>query len=282
MCSSLTRAQVDTVTAVRDPFTINLEDFMRRTGRLITVLAMALMTGATAASADPFFFSTGEPDGRMATASRPESHRKVEIESADDFILESGTRLDRASFTGLLFRGGPGEIRQVRVEIYRVFPKDSDTTRVIHVPTRMNSPSDVAFDTRDSADGTLQFTITVLNPDFAVINSVIDGIHPSPDQATKGDGPVEGQEVRVDVVMDPPLDLPADHYFFVPQVRLQGRGGNFLWLSAPRPPLAFVGDLQMWIRNADLDPDWLRVGTDIVDDATPPTFNGSFSLSAAP
>ena len=150
---------------------------------------------------------------------------------------------------------------------------------MIHVPTRMNSPSDVAFDTRNSADGTLRFTVTVLGHDVAAANSVIDGILPFPEQATKGDGPVEGQEVRVDVVLDPPLDLPADHYFFVPQVRLKGKGGNFLWLSAPRPPLAFVGDLQMWIRNADLDPDWLRVGTDIVDDTTPPTFNGSFSLS---
>jgi len=69
------------------------------------------------------------------------------------------------------------------------------------------------------------------------------------------------------------------HHFFVPQVRLRGRGGNFLWLSAPRPPLAFVGDLQMWSRNADLDPDWLRVGTDIVGGTSAPTFNGSFSLS---
>ena len=59
----------------------------------------------------------------MATASRPESHGKIEIESADDFILGSETHLDRASFTGLLFHGGPGEIRQVRVEIYRVLPE---------------------------------------------------------------------------------------------------------------------------------------------------------------
>ncbi len=256
---------------------------MQSIGHSLAVLAMALvLAGATAASADPFSFSAGEPDGRIATASRPESHGKIEIESADDFILESETHLDRASFTGLLFHGGPGEIRQVRVEIYRVFPKDSDTTRAIHVPTRMNSPSDVAFDTRDSADGTLRFTVTVLDHHFAAANSVIDGIHPSPEQATKGDGPVEGREVRVDVVLDPPFDLPADHYFFVPQVRLKGKGGNFLWLSAPRPPLAFVGDLQMWIRNADLDPDWLRVGTDIVDDTSPPTFNGSFSLSGTP
>ena len=71
-----------------------------------------------------------------------------------------------------------------------------------------------------------------------------------------------------------PVDLPAGHYFFVPQVRLRGVGGNLLWLSAPPPQ--FTGDLQMWIRNADLDPDWLRVGADIVGGTT---FNGSFSLS---
>lgn len=264
---------------------------MQGTKRSLAVLAMALvLAGATAAFADPFSFSTGEPDGRMATASRPESHRKIEIESADDFILASETQVDHASFTGLLFHGGPGEIRQVVVEIYRVFPKDSDVGRTSgpptfstpQVPTRVNSPSDVAFDTRDSADGTLRVTVSVLDHAFAAANSVIDGINPIPDQATKGDGPLKGQEVRVDVVFDPPFDLPADHYFFVPQVRLRGTGGNFLWLSAPRPPLAFVGDLQMWIRNADLDPDWLRVGTDIVDDASPPTFNGSFSLSGTP
>jgi len=264
---------------------------MKRIGLLLAVVAVALvLAGATVASADPFFFSTGEPDGRMAAASRPESRGKIEIEAADDFIVASETHLHRASFTGLLFNGGPGEVRQVVVEIYRVFPNDSDVARTSgpptfstpQVPTRVNSPADVAFDSRDSADRTLEFTVTVVDEDFAAANSVIGGIHPSPHQATKGDGPVEGQEVLVDVVFDPPFDLPAGHYFFVPQVKLQGKGGNFLWLSTPRPPLAFVGDLQMWIRNAHLDPDWLRVGTDIVDDTSPPTFNGSFSLSETP
>jgi hypothetical protein len=37
-------------------------------------------------------------------------------------------------------------------------------------------------------------------------------------------------------------------------------------------------DLQAWTRDAMLDPDWLRVGTDIVGGATPPTFNLAFSL----
>jgi hypothetical protein len=242
-------------------------------------LALVLMLGGTASAAD-FSFSTGDPDGRMAAASRPESRGKIEIEAADDFILTSPTTINRATFTGLLLHGGHGEIRDVVVEIYRVFPKDSNTTRTIHVPTRTNSPSDDAFADRSSADGTLQFTATVINPHFEAANSVIDGIHPSPNQTTEGEGPVAGQEVKFEVVFDPPLNLPADHYFFVPQVELQGRAGNFLWLSAPGPPL-FTGDLQMWIRNADLDPDWLRVGSDIVGPtpALGPKFNGSFSLS---
>jgi hypothetical protein len=38
-------------------------------------------------------------------------------------------------------------------------------------------------------------------------------------------------------------------------------------------------DLQSWIRNEDLAPDWLRIGTDIVGGTTPPTFNAAFSIS---
>jgi hypothetical protein len=38
--------------------------------------------------------------------------------------------------------------------------------------------------------------------------------------------------------------------------------------------------LQAWIRNSNLAPDWLRIGTDIIDGApTPPTFNMAFSLT---
>jgi hypothetical protein len=37
----------------------------------------------------------------------------------------------------------------------------------------------------------------------------------------------------------------------------------------------------MWVRNSALDPDWLRVGTDIVGpvNGVTPTFNGTFSFS---
>jgi hypothetical protein len=85
-----------------------------------------------------------------------------------------------------------------------------------------------------------------------------------------------GTEVTITVTFNPPILLPADHYFFRPEVGLTG--GNFLWLSAPRPvnPPLFVGDLQSWIRNDNLAPDWSRIGTDITHQGP---FNASFSLS---
>ncbi len=107
-------------------------------------------------------------------------------------------------------------------------------------------------------------------------NSVDNGINPKPNQNTLGEGPVRGQEVQFDVTFTTPFDLPPDHYFFIPQVLLSN--GDFLWLSAPKPIVGgtpFLPDLQTWIRNANLDPDWLRVGTDIVGTGA---FNGTFSL----
>jgi hypothetical protein len=249
---------------------------MGRIPCFLAASALTLMLGGTAC-AGTFFFSTGAPDGRIASASYPDGRGKTEHESADDFILPSRTVLQTASFTGVLLQGGPGEIREVNVELYHVFPQDSNTTRPPQVPTRMNSPADEAFDTRSSADGTLQYAVTLLDPHFRVANSVIDGITPSPAQTTMGEGPVAGQEVRIDLVFATPFDLPADHYFFVPQVLLEGVGGQFLWLSAPHPQ--FAGDLQMWVRKAELAPDWLRVGKDIVGGSPSPTFDGSFSLS---
>ena len=50
--------------------------------------------------------------------------------------------------------------------------------------------------------------------------------------------------------------------------------GDFLWLSAARPQ--FIGDLQTWIRNDSLAPDWSRIGTDITNQGP---FDASFSLS---
>jgi len=110
------------------------------------------------------------------------------------------------------------------------------------------------------------------------MNSVVTGINKSLMPFTGGEGPVTGTEVMITVTFNPPIALPADHYFFRPEVGLSS--GNFLWLSAPKPIVApgtpFVGDLQSWIRNDNLAPDWLRIGTDITHQGP---FNASFSLS---
>jgi hypothetical protein len=257
----------------------------------LILLGMFIVTHAYATS---FFFSTGDPDGKIGTTSG--SANGIETESADDFILTSETMITNATFTGLLSGATTSDIQQVIIEIYRVFPADSDVGRTSgpptfstpDVPTRVNSPSDVAFASRDSASlGDLTFSTTTVAIGFTVNNSVLSSINPIPNQTTKGEGPVTGNEVLFNVDFTTPFDLPADHYFFVPQVLLSS--GDFLWLSAPKPivppgtafPAGFT-DLQSWIRDADLDPDWLRVGTDIVGPpptgGPAPTFNAAFSL----
>jgi hypothetical protein len=257
----------------------------------MSVLALSVFASAatvTSATAAPFFFSTGDPDGKIATASRPGSGSSFEIESADDFVLPSATSLNSATFTGLLPSGST--VRNVVVETYRVFPQDSNIGRTSgpptfstsQVPTRVNSPSDVAFTSNESSGGSLSFTTNVLSASFTASNSVTPGgIHPSPNFFTGGNGPATGEEVRFDVTFNSPLVLPGDHYFFVPQVELDT--GNFLWLSAPRPIVApgtpfptGTADLQSWTRDNFLDPDWLRIGTDITRQGP---FNSAFSVT---
>src|SRR5262249_20751867 len=202
------------------------------------------MTAPLPAVADAFFFSTGNPDGKIATAARPESAGKFEIETGDDFGLTSQTSITGATFTGLLTGGSAiANIGQVVVEIYQVFPNDSDVGRTSgpptfstnKVPTRVNSPSDVALDSRDTSSGSLSFTTKDLGT-FMALNSVQPGgIHPMPGQTTGGNGPVSGLEVQFSVNFTTPFDLAAGHYFFVPQVEVTTENGEFLWLSAPKP-----------------------------------------------
>jgi hypothetical protein len=241
----------------------------------------------------PFTFSTGGVTDIMASATRPDTGGVFEIESADDFVLGSATQINNATFTGLLVQSGGATptIGEVVVEIYRVFPNDSDVGRTSgppsfttpQVPTRVNSPSDVAFESRDSTAGDLSFTTTTLANTFTAQNSVQPGgIHPKPNETTGGDGPATGSEVQFNVTFVSPFGLPADHYFFVPQVEVTG--GTFLWLSGTRPisgagSTPFMPDLQSWTRDEMLDPDWLRIGTDVAGGTTPPTFNAAFTLA---
>ncbi|HEY6122320.1 MAG TPA: hypothetical protein VIV66_20355 [Pyrinomonadaceae bacterium] len=257
-----------------------------------TILALTLVTAivATPAIGTTFFFSTGNPDGKIATLSRVASPGKIQTETADDFVLTNCTVIDQATFIGLLPLGTPvSNVNDVEIEIYHVFPKDSVQPPSGNVPTRANSPGDVeiASATRDALDGSLSFSATVLNANFTAANSVVNGINKFPNQTTHGEGPVTGEEVLISVTFNRPIALPPDHYFFRPELLVNG--GDFLWLSAPRPIIppgtpfpAGNTDLQSWIRNDNLSPDWLRIGADIIGiiDGNPaPAFNATFSLT---
>src|SRR5207344_3372518 len=105
-------------------------------------------------------------------------------------------------------------------------------------------------------------------PSFVIINSVVTDIS-FPFFFTGGDHAMGGQQVEIAITFTNPVILPAGHYFFRPEVEVND--DNFLFVSAPRPiippgtPVAI--DAQAWMRNTNLKPDWLRVGTDIIGGA---------------
>jgi PEP-CTERM motif-containing protein len=261
---------------------------MRAGFRLLAVLGLVSSLSARVA-ADSILFSTNPtPDGAMAMASRPGVGGKIEIEAADDFFTATPVQINSATFTGLLVPSTTGQtpnVGEVVAELYHIFPLNSTNPPSGNVPTRVNSPSDLAFDSRDSASNSLTFTTSTIASNFTAANSVLNGINKIPNQTTGGEGSVTGTEVQFNVKFTNPFTLPAgNHDFFVPQVQVTG--GEFYWLSSARPIVspgtpfpAGVTDLQAWIRNEPLQPDWLRVGTDIVGGTTPPTFNGTFTLS---
>jgi hypothetical protein len=240
---------------------------------------------AAPAFAGPFFFSTGSPDGKIATLSRQASAGKLETETADDFVTIAPTVINTATFTGLLVGGAtPANVSNIEIELYHVFPLDSVNPPDGKVATRVNSPSDNNFAAADGSLGGLTFTTTLLSARFTAANSVVNGIHPIPNQFTGGEGAVTGEEVQFNITFTTPISLGADHVFFRPEVNLGG-AGDFLWLSAPKPIVPpgtpFVPDLQSWIRNdgaGALGPDWERIGTDVTHQGP---FNAAFSLSGS-
>jgi hypothetical protein len=187
----------------------------------------------------------------------------------------------KSQFFRSLLGASPASITNIEVELYHVFPADSGPASG-KVPTRQNSPADVEIGTatRDGSAGTLAFNNRLVNSSFMVTSTVVNQLQPK----TGGEGSATGEEVQIAITFTPPIILPAppsplNHYFFRPEAQVTG--GNFLYLSAPRPlnPPLFAGDLQAWIRNTSLKPDWLRIGTDIIDDSPAPTFNMTFSLA---
>ena len=159
--------------------------------RILTVLSLAALL-AIPAAANSFFFTTGTPDGQMATLSRVGSAGKVQTETADDFILGKETLLRQATFIGLIPTSASlNSVSQVEIEFYHVFPLDSSPFDGL-VNTRTNSPADVEIGsaTRDSSAGGVTYNVTLLNSHFTAANSVLNGVNAKPGQFTGGEGQV--------------------------------------------------------------------------------------------
>src|SRR5438046_8073433 len=89
-----------------------------------SLIAATLIFGiwlATPTWAAPFFFSTGNPDGRLGALSRRPSLGKIETETADDFLLTQTTVITRATITGLITLGTPfANISNIEVEVCHI------------------------------------------------------------------------------------------------------------------------------------------------------------------
>ena len=92
---------------------------MQKTLNVITcVVAFVLPAGAAS-----LLFSTGSPDGKIATLSRPAGTGLLETETADDFILGQNALISGATFIGLLPTGASlSSITDIEIEFYHVFP----------------------------------------------------------------------------------------------------------------------------------------------------------------
>jgi len=165
--------------------------------------------------------NTGNTDGKLERCRASASVNKLETETADDFVLDQTTVLTGATITGLVTTS-LANISNVEIEMYHRFPQDSIADRTHRFPTRQKLPSDVEIDsaTRDGNNHTLRFSTALLNPTFTALKTVVNSI-----SVAQGEPAVTGAEVEITVTFTSPIVLPAGHYFFRPEVQVNG--GDF-------------------------------------------------------
>src|SRR5689334_25446711 len=97
--------------------------------RLTCLFAFGLSGMLTTPAFGAVIYNNLTPNNAMAIPSRPQSTGAFEIEAADDFFLGSQTAINSATFVGLILPGPAGtpSISEVLTEMYRVFPRDSNT-----------------------------------------------------------------------------------------------------------------------------------------------------------
>src|SRR5881392_881216 len=95
--------------------------------RFLSVIALGgvAMVGGPA-FADPIIYNNLTPNNQIAIATSLNPPGGFDIETADDFFLNTQTFITSASFVGLIVPspGGTPAISEVIAEMYRIFPLD--------------------------------------------------------------------------------------------------------------------------------------------------------------
>src|SRR5215469_10717255 len=104
--------------------------------RAALIAALGLTTLAVSASADAILYNNLTPNAMIGVATRPTPSGSFEIEAGDDFVATTPVSVTHASFVGLVVSGTTAPaVQDVTLEIYRVFPDDSDVGRTSGPPT---------------------------------------------------------------------------------------------------------------------------------------------------
>ena len=227
---------------------------------------------ATPTWADPFS-QHGTPDGLLGALSQPASTGHLETETTNNFLL-TDTDAHRSGDHHQVDPVGncPGEYsatsRSRSITSSRGLGRPLGERALHSQLTRgcRDRHHHARWEPRNA-----RFQHSLLD-ELSVLNTVMDGINRAPTNVTDGEGPASGTVVQITITFIP--DRPAGgitHYFFHQEVQVAG--GDFLYLSAPKPIVApgtpVTGDFQAWIRNSDL-PD--RTGCEWVptSSAAPP------------
>ena len=135
----------------------------------ISVALIGLLPAPPAAARNAFLLQHRRSGRKNRDRDPSRSPAEFEIESADDFVLTHATSITSATFTGLLpvgydrrrRRGRGRDLPRVSAGLgCRPNERAADFSTP-HVPTRVNSPSDVAFRQPRLRAGGLSFTTSV-------------------------------------------------------------------------------------------------------------------------
>ena len=215
---------------------------------------------ATPAWADPFVFSTGTPDGLLGALSQPAGSGTSRPRPPTTSSLSETTSIAQATITGLIPAGTPaGEHQQRRGRGLSRLSQGLGRSplgagaRAGQLARRRRDRQRHARCERGNARVRGR---SLVDASSSVLNTVVDGINPVP--AERDPWRRSRRAARWSRSRSPsPRRSFCRRITISSAPRSQVTGGDFLFLSAPKPIVApgtpFMGDLQAWIRNSDLD-----------------------------